>query len=163
MPNSELDVVLREFCGREFSPVIGMQGEELPSAVALSCRLDPLDGGRSSILGVEQRHPHELVLVIKEEQEVAVAARGSRGDWSAEVAMEQLEWVDGALQPLVWERGAPVLASKTGFAELLHLGQHWKATDETLSPHLAQGDEIGVAKPCVPAPGVLPSVCGQAD
>ena len=160
---SELDAVRCEFCRHELSSAIGTQGEELPSALALSCRLDPLDGSRSGVLGVKQRHPHEPVVVVDEEQEVARATRSSHGDWPVEITVEQLEWFDGALQCLAQERGASVLAIETSFAELLHLGQHGKATDEALSPHLPQSGKIGVAEACVLAPDILPGMCGQAD
>ena len=52
VPNFELGAVRCEFCRRELSPPIGTQGEELPSALALNYPLDPLDGSRSSILGI---------------------------------------------------------------------------------------------------------------
>ena len=56
-----------------------------------------------------------------------------------------------------------MFAGETSFAELLHLGQHGKATNEAFSPHFVQRGKVGVAEPCVPAPSIFPSVCGQAD
>ena len=77
--------------------------------------------------------------------------------------MEQFKWIHGALKSLAVEWGAPLLAGETGFAELLHLGQDGKTTDETFFPHFAQCGKIGVAEPCVPVPSVLPGLCGQSD
>ena len=96
-PNSELGAVHREFSRPELSPTIGTQGEEFPSTLALSCCLDPFDGSWSSVLGGEQRHPHVPVVIVDEEQKVAVAAWGTRADWPVEVAVQQLEQVDIAL------------------------------------------------------------------
>ena len=76
--------------------------------------------------------------------------------------MEQFERIHGALKCLAVERGAPVLAGETGFAELLHLGQDGKTTDETFFPHFSHCGKVGVAESCMLAPGVLRCVCGQA-
>ena len=87
-PNSEFDAIRLEFHRSELSPAIGTQSEEFSSALVLSCCLDSLDGSRSSIFGVEQCYPHVPAEVIDEEQEVAITARGGRGDWPAEIAMK---------------------------------------------------------------------------
>ena len=59
--NSKLGTILHEFRRREFSHAIGTQREEFPSTLSLSYCLDPLDGSRGSIFGVEQRYPYVLI------------------------------------------------------------------------------------------------------
>jgi hypothetical protein len=52
--HSQRGAVLLEVAGQEFSPPIGMEGEQWLAGLALRCGLDALDGSGRSVLAGQQ-------------------------------------------------------------------------------------------------------------
>jgi hypothetical protein len=60
--------------------------------------------------------------------------------------VEELQHLIGPSLSLAWEGRSPVLAGEARLTHLLHLCEKWHSLDEPVTPHLAQRNEVKMAK-----------------
>ena len=122
--------VLGELGAGELSTIVGPQHLEFVASL-LSLSLDLLHRLRRLVLGREQHHEHEA-RGINHEEEVAPAFWSRRRDWPAQVAVDELQRLLGAVRGLLRKRPAAYLGGDAGVADLRRVLNHRSASGHRL-------------------------------
>ena len=154
--------VLGELGAGELSTIVGPQHLQFAAGLLLSLSLDLLHRLRRLVLGCEQRHEHEARGIVHHEEEVAPTSWSRWCDGSAQVAVDELQRLLGAVRSLLWERLAAHLGGDAGVADLCRVLDHRNALGHLL-PEPMESVEVQMSKPLVPAPGIVVLPRGETN